>query len=289
MKGLFIGVTTLDLLYPIAQYPEEDSKTNVDGVHLFLGGPATNAAITFASLGGTPTLISAVGENVWSPLIKERLHAYGVHHIDLMQRKEHEMSCSSILVNTSSGLRTVVTSRPASVEPNWQKHSIDIGEYAVCTLDGFYPQVSLNLLKDGFDGPVVFDGGSYKPETDKLLFRVTHPIFSERFAFPNDGVMAKEMEGASIREYAITCGERPIQFISNGVTELIEVPAVTAIDTLAAGDIFHGAFAWYILVYKGDFRAALRSSVEVAQQSIRFLGSRAWMDHDHLTQVSNNK
>ena len=66
MKGLFLGLSTIDLLYPVHHFPDEDSKVKADSYYTFLGGPATNAAITFAALGGDATLVSAIGYNHWS-------------------------------------------------------------------------------------------------------------------------------------------------------------------------------------------------------------------------------
>lgn len=277
MSGLFIGVTTLDLIYPIAHYPEEDSKTNVDQHDLFLGGPATNAAITFAALGGKATLISSVGNNEWSTMIKDRLRSLGVTHIDLVAGFDYQVACSSILVNIKSGLRTVVTSKPQNLPTDFHIPIIANEEYDVCGLDGFYPGVAIEIIDRGFSGPVVFDGGSYKRDTDKLLHRVTHPIFSERFSFPDGRDLDEEMSKICKKQYAITCGERPIRYFDKGISQFMAVPQVPAVDTLAAGDIFHGAFAWYILQHRGDFTKALRSSTAIAQQSIRFLGPRKWI------------
>lgn len=277
MRGLFIGVTTLDLIYPITQYPEEDSKTNVEQLHLFLGGPATNAAITFAALGGKATLISSVGKNEWTPLIKKRLESFGVRHLDLMSGVDYRVACSSILVNIRSGLRTVVTSSPQDLPYDLIIPKIIARDYDVCGLDGFFPQVAIEVIDKGLSGPVVFDGGSYKKDTDKLLTRVSHPIFSERFSFSDGRDLDEEMRRIAMEQYAITCGERPIRYFDNGSSQFMEIPEVSAIDTLAAGDIFHGAFAWYILQHRGDLVAALRSSTAIAQQSIGFVGPRAWM------------
>jgi len=116
MKGMFIGITAIDLIYPLDHFPEEDSKTNVSDHLIHLGGPATNAAITFAALGGDATLISAIGESSWTAFIRERLRQYGVHHIDLAEGTHFKPTISSILVNQSSGFRTVVTSKEKELE-----------------------------------------------------------------------------------------------------------------------------------------------------------------------------
>src|SRR5580698_6452534 len=60
-KGLFVGLATVDLTYPVDEIPWRNQKISVPGQHLSAGGPATNAAITFGFLGGAATLVTAVG------------------------------------------------------------------------------------------------------------------------------------------------------------------------------------------------------------------------------------
>jgi sugar/nucleoside kinase (ribokinase family) len=54
--GLFVGLSTLDIVYRVAAPPGPDEKVQAAGQDLAAGGPATNAAVTFAALGGAATL-----------------------------------------------------------------------------------------------------------------------------------------------------------------------------------------------------------------------------------------
>lgn len=78
-----------------------------------------------------------------------------------------------------------------------------------------------------------------------------------------------------IAHIAITHGEKPIVYRSGAQNGEIEVPLVPAIDTLAAGDIFHGAFCNAIL--QSDFVTALTLAAEVAAFSCQFFGARQWL------------
>ncbi len=279
MRGLFIGVTTLDLIYPVEKFPLEDSKTNIEQCLIFLGGPATNAAITFAALGGSATLISAIGKNPWSGLVAERLSKYHVTHVDLVKYAEYDIACSSILVNKRSGLRTVITARPQSLPSNLQGPRLDLQGFDVCCLDGFYGDYVLETLGNkSSDLPVVFDGGSFKPRTDEILSFVNYPIFSERFEFADEETLTTSLAKRQILRYAVTAGSKSISYLDHGVSGEIAVDPVEAIDTLAAGDVFHGAFAYFILQHRLAFRQALIESMQVAAQSTRFLGPRSWME-----------
>ena len=59
-RVLFLGRTTLDLLYRLDGMPEEDTKVYARDLQTAPGGPALNAAVTHALLGGRSMLISAV-------------------------------------------------------------------------------------------------------------------------------------------------------------------------------------------------------------------------------------
>ncbi|PMB30496.1 ribokinase, partial [Fischerella thermalis CCMEE 5319] len=50
----------------------------------------------------------------------------------------------------------------------------------------------------------------------------------------------------------------------------------TAVDTLGAGDIFHGAFCHYVL--RENFLDALASAAKIAAFSCQFFGTRRWME-----------
>lgn len=56
----------------------------------------------------------------------------------------------------------------------------------------------------------------------------------------------------------------------------INPPSVEPVDTLGAGDIFHGAFCWS-LVEQGDFVTALKKASEVAAFSTTMWGTRSWI------------
>lgn len=78
-----------------------------------------------------------------------------------------------------------------------------------------------------------------------------------------------------IPHIAITQGEKSIQFWTLGVSSQIQVPQIKAVDTLAAGDVFHGAFSHSIL--RHNFADSLAEAAELASYSCQFFGTRQWM------------
>jgi sugar/nucleoside kinase (ribokinase family) len=56
----------------------------------------------------------------------------------------------------------------------------------------------------------------------------------------------------------------------------ISIDKVEAIDTLGAGDIFHGAFCFYYLK-ENNFAEALKKASAVATESCKYHGTRDWI------------
>src|ERR1035437_10476639 len=87
-RGLFVGRTTLDVLYWLDRLPEEDTKIYARELRMAPGGPALNAAITHALLGGKATLVSAVGGGRWATPVRAELKR---HCIDLIRSEERRV------------------------------------------------------------------------------------------------------------------------------------------------------------------------------------------------------
>jgi sugar/nucleoside kinase (ribokinase family) len=281
MKGLFIGLTVVDILYSLPGYPEENSK-NMSRRHLLdIGGPATNAACTFSALGGEATLISGIGNHSLTGFIEEGFNSFSIQHFDLFGNQKTEPVVASVLVNQTNGSRTV-TSTNANLLPTiiLPLEEVILSDYDIICLDGFYADFVLDLLSGNQNRiPVVFDGGSWKPGTEAMLSHVTYPIFSSHFQPPEVQGLIAFMATKNHFPYAITHGEKPLEIITKHGSESMETPPVKAIDTLGAGDIFHGAFSYFIKKTEGNFKAALAMSAEIASRSCQYFGAKTWIEH----------
>jgi len=134
--------------------------------------------------------------------------------------------------------------------------------------------------------PVVLDAGSWKPGTPELLAHIDTAICSADFhppdCFTEDDVILY-LRDSGVPRIAITHGPDPIRFIeaessdSNQATGQIPVPPIHAVDTMGAGDIFHGAYCYFAA--KGlSFQQSLHEAAAVAAASCTHPGPRAWMN-----------
>jgi sugar/nucleoside kinase (ribokinase family) len=152
----------------------------------------------------------------------------------------------------------------------------------VLLVDGHLMELSIRAARHArsLGIPTVLDAGSWKPGMDGLLPEIDHAVCAERFRPPGCEDFEQVfdyLEHAGITHRAITRGPRPILYRGPDQRLEIEVPSIEAIDTLAAGDIFHGAYA-HALAVDADATAALVSAAEVAGRSCTTFGPRAWMD-----------
>ncbi|HUY94711.1 MAG TPA: PfkB family carbohydrate kinase [Terracidiphilus sp.] len=283
---LFCGRTTLDALYVVNAMPAEDSKIFAHGFRIAPGGPACNAAITHALLGGRAPLLSAVGRGPAADLVRAELDRRKIRLIDLAEGTEYEAPLTTVLVNSAGATRTIVNppAAPLQILPLAGKWPTDWGSRPDLVLtDGFYLRELLPLLtylRDA-DCPICFDGGSWKPGTDILAPLLTAAICSERFALPGKPPDAEAtlswFADQGVPYAAVTRGARSILCVDRGHRLEIEVEPVETLDTLGAGDVLHGAFCFYFAA-GANFGKSLRRAAAIATRKCRGMGIGAWAE-----------
>lgn len=278
--GLFVGLVTLDMVYLAESTPESNQKIVASDYIVCAGGPATNAAVTFSHLGNQATLLGNVGADPITQLIRTDLESCKVAIADLAPRQTQPPPISSIIV-TPGGERAIISINAVKNQVEPAQIPADILQSVdIVLIDGHQIAVGSAIAHRALASniAVVIDGGSWKPGFEKVLPFVDYAICSANFYPPNchsiDEVFAY-LSHFGIPYIAITQGEKPIQFLCEGKIDTLEVPQINSVDTLGAGDIFHGAFCYYIL--KNNFPNALAKSAKIASDACQFFGTRSWM------------
>lgn len=275
-------MAALDLIYRVDHFPQSNEKIFASDCAIAAGGPATNAAVTFSLLGDRATLWSAIGRSPTGVLIREDLAAQGVKFIDLAAETDISAPISSIIVTQSTGDRAVVSLKGASIPAIDEQLYADIlSAVEIVLLDGHQLELSRAIapLAKAQQLPIVLDGGSWKPGLEEILPFVDYAICSADFYPPScrdRAEISTYLIDQKIPYIAITQGEKPIQYWTRTTSGQLEVRQVQPVDTLGAGDIFHGAFCHYIL--ERDFLAALSGAAEIATLSCQSVGTRSWRD-----------
>ncbi len=288
--GLFVGLVTLDLIYLTPTLPDRNQKVVAFNHAIAAGGPATNAAIAFQYLGNSAKLLAVVGEHPFSQFAAAEVQAHQVTLVDLAPRWAEPLPTSSILVTQSTGERAVISINATRSQATVSQIPADLlqeicsQQIDIVLIDGHQMAVGQAIAKQAREAgiPVVIDGGSWKPGFEQVLPHVDYAICSANFRPPGCQTLADVLaylQAASIPNIAITQGEQPIiyvEYVEHSISGEIPVPRISAVDTVGAGDIFHGAFCHFIR--QTNFREALHQAAQIAARACQSFGTRQWME-----------
>lgn len=272
-----MGLTTLDIIYLTPTIPAQNAKIVAVDQAITSGGPATNAAVTFSHLGNKAILVGVVGNHPVSQIIRADLESHEIEILDLNPERHEAPPVSSIMVTQATGERAVISINALKSQAPAHLLPPDIlKDITIVLIDGHQMAVSRAMAQKAKRSqiPVVLDGGSWKPGLEEVLPFVDYAICSANFQPPKGDVFTY-LSQIGIPHIAITQGEKPIQYLTNSERGELGVPQIQPVDTLGAGDVFHGAFCHYIC--HQDFIPALRAAAKIASHSCQFFGTRQWL------------
>ena len=264
-KGLFVGLCTKDILYYTDDIPAKNHKSKTEDFATYIGGPAANAAITYAALGGDAALATCLGDSTESRAMLEELKGYGVKVLNYSVYET--IPNTACIVVSGNGDRTIVSGQ----HPFEVNRDYDLRDYDFALFDCNQQEISLDILQKMTKQTVVLDAGNIKPNIEQFLGRADIIIASEDFkdGAGNDIFQMK----CEASHKVITRGEKPILYDGKE----IPVNKVEAVDTLGAGDIFHGAFCYAYFEDGKEMGEALKFAAKVAGESIKYRGPREWI------------
>ena len=269
MTVLLAGLCTVDVVQRVAELPEPGEKVQSRSVVLAAGGPATNAAVTVGALGEDATLLTVLGSHPLAALARADLAACGVEVLDAAPDFAEPPALSAVAVRERDGERTVVSRNVG--EARFAMPPLALRARTVL-VDGHHPDLALGTARWARRRgvPVVLDAGSWKPVLDELLPLVDVAACSARFPGSADDLLARGV-GAVVR----TAGADPVRWWTRQASGEVPVPAVQAVDTLGAGDVWHGAFTYGLGRF--ELPELIRFANEVAAQRVRHSGPRSWV------------
>jgi sugar/nucleoside kinase (ribokinase family) len=275
-----------DEVFRVECFPPPDGKLEAHDFFVVNGGCAANAAVAVARLGGRaalagplggPARVDASGDDVLAALAREQVDCSGCRRI-----AGAATPLSAIFIDRS-GQRMIVTYRDDRLaaampaDPAGLVTSVD-----AVLADNRFPEfvrpICLAARARGL--PVVLDADRPTHVADDLFRVATHVVFSSECLHATTGLVdffgaALERIAASTDSFlAVTDGPRDVVWREGCTLGSSAVFAVEAVDTLAAGDVFHGAFA-LALAEGQDLDAALRFAAAAAGLKCTRIGGSA--------------
>ncbi len=296
--GVFVGLTVLDVVHRVTALPGRNEKITALSQFLAAGGPAANAAVIFAALGGSARLITAIGDSAQGAAARADLEAHGVEVID-MAGSDFLMSISAVAVLAQSGERAVTSPDAGKVAVSAHGIRDYLMPANVLLIDGHHPGLGLAAVRfyQSTATTCIADAGRWKPQFEALLPHVDTVIASADFDVPSSAGALPRVGATVFSEHELfrgtrlarTAGPDPIHWWtrdagfgtspSPNANGTVQPPVVPAVDTLGAGDFFHGAYAYFAATQPhADFASLLGQAAQVASLRVQRLGPRAWLD-----------
>ena len=247
---LCLGMSALDAIYRVPAIPPTPTKVLATAFTECGGGMAANASVAVARLGGDACYWGRVGDDAVGTRILDQLAAEGVD-ISAVRRIPGCVSPSAAILVDEAGERLVCAYNDPGLDrdPSW----LPLRQLAHChavLADVRWPEGAAAMFDAAarYGLPTVFDGDvGPRDALIDLAHRATHVVFSQpglalasATSAPGEGLaeIAKSVRGI----VGVTLGAEGFLWRDGTVERRIPAPKVVVMDTLAAGDVWHGAF-----------------------------------------------
>jgi sugar/nucleoside kinase (ribokinase family) len=288
---LCAGIAVQDILFRVDRFPPPGGKCMTHEFRVISGGCAVNAAIAVARLSGNARYVGPLGDpndsvsnQIMDQMVREHIDASAVVRVP-----GATAPVSGILID-ASGERMIVTYRDRTIEAA-----------AVADPDRLLEGVDLLLADNRFPDfvrpiceaarrrgiPVVLDADRPTVEDDPLFAIPTHVIFSGeclRNTTKLDDLSAglERMAPRTDAFIAVSDGGGPVRYREDGRIRTLPVFKVDAVDTLAAGDVFHAGIALALAEGRDEVAAMRFGSAAAAVKCTRFGGSMGAPTRDEV-------
>ena len=271
MKVLCLGNVVYDITIPFEGFPIENSKNRVSNKIECGGGQASTAAYLLGSWGIDVYIAGVIGNDLYGKKIIEEFNNKNVNTKYLEINDNYETTSCFIINNIINGSRTTI-----SYNKNIQMSNFNLDFIPdIILIDGQEYEMSKYLLDQYPDSISIIDAGRYTDNIVKLSKKVNWLICSKEFATKVTNIeddinlIYNKMKEIFNNNIIITLEEKGC-FYNN---ELISSIKVKQKDSTGAGDIFHGAFTYYLS--KGyDIKKILKLSNIAGAISVTRVGTR---------------
>jgi ribokinase len=280
---LVIGNCTVDLSFAVPRFPRAGETLLARERHVDLGGKGANQALVAYRFGAETRLAAPIGRDPEGDWAVAKLGAEGLG-TDAILRSDTATD-QSILYVTPDGENSIVSSHgaAASATPDWAVAAV-VGAPAATSL---LMQGNLTLETTraalaaargrGFrtllnPAPIQYGYDSLFPLTDIAILNAGEA--RELGGDPDPIVAATAIHAGGVPSVIVTLGRAGAVLIGRAGRRDFPAPAVTAIDTVGAGDTFCGGLA--ACLDRGvAIGTAIAIAVEAASLAVTRRGTQA--------------
>ncbi|AZV19905.1 MAG: sugar kinase [Mesorhizobium sp.] len=283
VKLLSVGALTLDTILRVETLPVHQGKFIAsDGVQI-ASGMATSAACAAHRLGAEVSLWASAGDDAVADQLIAGIEAEGVDCTFVRRVRGARSALASILVD-AHGERIIVPFYDGLAQADPEVLPVaDLTAFDAVLVDVRWPGAAALALKAAraVGRPAILDADTAPLEVlEQLLPLATHIVASEPAARIVCGqaldpeTACADLASRTDAFVAVTGGAAGCWWHDRraGYVRHVAAPRVKAVDTLAAGDVFHGAFAVGLAEAMPVEQALRFASAAAALKCLRFGG-----------------
>ena len=267
---LCIGALTRDTIFRVEALPVSAGKIIPIEAREVSEGMAAAQAASIVRLGGQAALWASAGADAIGDTLVRDIADAGVDTSNIRRLPAARSAFSTILMDRTGNTIIVPQYDDSLTEPPGAVP--DFTQFAAIMCDVRWPaaaEIALSAAKTlGIPGILDLDVGP-KDVPRKLIPLASHVVASEKGSMLATGM---EPKAAALELGVVTMGERGCWWRDGGVVHHAAAPAVDAIDTLSAGDVFHAGFAIGLVEGWPMERIIRFASVAAAIKCTRFGG-----------------
>ncbi len=267
----------------VRHFPAPGTKVSASDHIITTGGCAANASIAAARLGGHVVFAGPFGstKDTVSNRIIADLVAEGIDCSRIVRQEGATVSVSLILLD-DAGEKSIATRRGAMLDGMSPKdvHAL-VANVDALLVDNCLPLFVTPICRAAQtrEIPIVIDLDMKTTVDDILLKLGSHVVASAEALRATTGVEDLGAGLAMMAEYcprflAVTNGRNGVYWRENGTLRHMPAFHITAVDTLAAGDVFHGGLT-LALAEGRDLVDALRFASAAAALKCAHFGGAA--------------
>lgn len=283
VRLLSVGALTLDTILRVETLPDHQGKFIAsDGVQI-ASGMATSAACAAHRLGADVSLWASAGDDSVGDQLIAGIQAEGIDCSFVRRVNGARSALASILVD-AHGERIIVPFYDSQAQADPEALPLaDLSAFDAVLVDVRWPGAAALALEaaHAIGRPAILDADTAPRDVLELLLPLaSHIVASEPAARILCG---KELDSRQACEalarrgdafVAVTGGAAGTWWFdrATGSSRHVAAPKIKAVDTLAAGDVFHGAFAIGLAEAMPVEQALRFASAAAALKCLRFGG-----------------
>ena len=281
---LSIGMAVADFVFRVRAIPSRAEKYRARSLETVVGGPAANAAVAIARLGGRAVLVTRLGEDATADTVRAGLEAEGV---ECRIRRRGRSPVSAAMIDAGGERQVVNFPGEALAEA---PGTLDGNASAAVLVDAQWTEAALAglALARSRGVPGVVD--AEPTATEAVLEAASHVAFSRAGLAAFTGIGDKETALADAGRrldawICVTDGAKGVSYVSGDGVKTVPAFRVRAVDTLGAGDVWHGAFALHLAEGAGEAAAVRFANAAAALKCAELGGGRAAPDRSAVEKL----